>query len=693
MKNKLTIMLLLCLLCIINSQAQNRMVENAQSPGNMPPQRIQDEYWPRPQKTYDERKALFLDFCSRQPDMSGRGGISNEIARLASGNQLNDEVLKSQINTVYRNEDTNEFILAGLLRLYYLYKDTPLITDRQKKDILQCLKDFKYWYTEPGFDGRCYWTENHEGAFHSVELLAGQLLKDEIFTNNRQNGRWHMQHALDRLEQWIDWRIRFGWSEWLAHSYYEVDLMTLCNLYDFAEDKTVSARAGLLIDGLLFEMALHNFQGVFASSHGRTYTRSIKGARGEGTLGTMKLIFGVGVFTGASNGTVSLATSSYRCPEIIQKIANDYSVPLRIHQRQSIDIKDAYKYGLSYCDESFANLYLGIQDYAHPAIVDMMEKNTKKYRVWLGGDYEKYRMVYDQQVQQYGKIITPELDAHAMTETNIETYKTADYSLSCAQEFRPGSPGYQQHIWQATLGIDATVFTNHPGSMDESSRPNYWAGNGILPKAAQYKNVLFCIYDIPESNPFPYKRSEQKSRQFSEEYYNTLDQLVPADPPIPFTHAYFPRNAFDEVIEKGNWIFGKKGDGYIALYSRNPTEWNEKEENADLIAKGRGNIWIVEMGSKTDWKDFSRFVTAISKAKVNCEGLNVIYNSPSLGEMKYGWSKDFQVKGEIIPLDDYLRFDNPFSRTEFASDKVEINYKNEKVILDFKNAIRETGNQ
>jgi hypothetical protein len=57
--------------------------------------------------------------------------------------------------------------------------------------------------------------------------------------------------------------------------------------------------------------------------------------------------------------------------------------------------------------------------------------------------------------------------------------------------------------------------------------------------------------------------------------------------------------------------------------------------------------------------------------------------------MKYGWSKNFQVKGEIVPLDDYLRFDNPFSRTEFASDKVEINYKNEKVVLDFKNAKRE----
>ena len=84
-----------------------------------------------------------------------------------------------------------------------------------------------------------------------------------------------------------------------------------------------------------------------------------------------------------------------------------------------------------------------------------------------------------------------------MTEVHIQTYRTSNYMLSCAQSYRPGKPGYQQHPWQATLGPDAVVFTNHPGSNDEASRPNFWAGNGILPRVAQHENVLICIHHIP----------------------------------------------------------------------------------------------------------------------------------------------------------------------------------------------------
>ena len=46
--------------------------------------------------------------------------------------------------------------------------------------------------------------------------------------------------------------------------------------------------------------------------------------------------------------------------------------------------------------------------------------------------------------------------------------------------------------WGATLGGRTIVFTNHPGSQDFEDRPNQIAGNWILPRAAQYENVLFC---------------------------------------------------------------------------------------------------------------------------------------------------------------------------------------------------------
>ncbi|HOP58213.1 MAG TPA: hypothetical protein PLR52_02230 [Bacteroidales bacterium] len=651
-------------------------------------QELNDEYWYLPGGSYEERRTAYIDFCSSNAPASGRVGIFAQLARMEKGLPLDDATLKDAIEYVYSNADCNDFTLGALLRIMYLHQDSDLISEKQKNDIEKCLLDFIYWYDEPGSDGRCYWTENHQIIFHSDELLAGQLYKDKIFTNNRENGSMHMQHALSLIEKWMNWRIKLGFSEWLAHSYFEEDLMALVNLHDFAEDPVIRAKAGLLIDVLLFEMALHNYHGVFGSTHGRTYAFLVQGARGESSASTMKLMFGMGVFNSPSAmGTISLATSSYKCPEIIQKIAADYSNPVRIRERHSMNVEDAFKYDVSYYREPDVNLYWSIQDYTHPAIIDLSQKVANKYRVWLGGDYDYYRKLYEEQLDEYGKLINVKLDPHAMTEVNIETYRTADYMLSCAQQFRPGAPGYQQHPWQATLGIDATVFTNHPGSEDEFSRPNYWAGNGILPNAAQFKNVLICIYNIPQENPLPFLRSEQKS----EPGRNIAShEDAPSDEPIPFSHAYFPKDAFDEVICKGNWIFGRKDKGYIALYSQNPTEWKKvREREVDLIANSRQNIWICEMGSQDQWKNFRSFVSAVSRSKMQCEGLNVKYTSPSAGEVQYGWSQALKVKGETISQRDYLRFDNPWCRNEFASDEIVISRDDEILVLDFRNAKRE----
>jgi hypothetical protein len=675
----------LCIPCMILSQVITKpeSAKPAPAPGagiSIP----DDEYWFIPRKTFDERRSLFLDYSSTNATKSGRTGIFSQVARLAKGFPLDDAVLKGATEYVYSNADCNDFTLGALLRLMYLYRNTDLISAGQKKDIERCLLDFSYWYDEPGSDGRCYWTENHQIIFHSDELLAGQLLKDRIFTNNSQSGEIHMQHATTLIKKWMQWRIKLGFSEWLAHSYFEEDLMALVNLHDFAEDPVIREKAGLLIDVLMFEMALHNYHGTFASTHGRTYAFLVQGARRETSASTMKLMFGVGIFNSPeSMGTICLATSSYRCPEVIADIAIDYSNPVRIRERHSMNVEDAFKYDVSYYSESDVNLYWSIQDYTHPSIIDLSQVVANKYRVWLGGDYDYYRKLYRKQLDEKGMIYNQKLDPHAMTEVNIETYRTPDYVLSCAQQFRPGSPGYQQHPWQATLSIDATVFTNHPGSMNEFSRPNYWAGNGILPNAAQYKNVLICIYNIPDKNPLPFLRSEQKSEPGRN---LKAGDDAPSDELIPFTHAYFPKDAFDEVVEKGNWIFGRRGTGYIALYSLNPAQLKEnKGRMTDLIASGRQNIWICEMGSEQQWKKFSNFVVAVTKQPVQCDGLNVRYISPSQGEVTYGWSEPLKVKGEIISLRDYPRFDNPYCRNEFASEEIIIKKDDKQLIIDFKN--------
>ena len=653
---------------------------------------LSDNYGFSQQKLYDERRKVFLEYCSSKASTDGRNGIFPQIARLALGLPLDDRSLKASIDFVYSNRDCNDFTVGGLLRILYLYPKSPLVSEKQKRDIEKCLLDFKYWWNEPGSDSRCYHTENHQIIFHSDQLLAGQLFKDRTFSNSDQNGVMHMQYATTLINRWLNWRIKFGFSEWLSNNYFDADCLALANLFDFAEDPTIRQKTGILIDVLMFEMALHSFHGTFGSTHGRAYAPNLKGGRNEPSANTINFMFGMDnfnqprLYNASSMGAVSLATSSYRCPEIIQRIATDFSIPIRIRERHSINIDDAFNYGLSYCKESDINLYWSIQDYTHPAILDLSQQNANRYRIRLHGDYDKYRYLYQQQIQKYGQIVNSKLNPKALTEVNIETYRTPDFMLSCAQQFRPGCLGYQQHIWQATLGIDAVVFTTHPGSLSEGSRPDYWAGNGILPNAAQYKNVVVCIYNIPEINPLLFHIETKVDSTMD-------DNILPGEAScelLPLSHAYFPKAAFDEVVEKGHWVFGRKDNGYIALFSQNPTRWKDDGGiELDLIASGRNNIWICELGSKDTWGSFSRFIAAITRYEVECKGLNVRYNSPSLGEIKYGWSEPFQVKNEIISLRDYLRFDNPYCQNDFASEKIVINDIREELILDFKNAKRE----
>lgn len=104
--------------------------------------------------------------------------------------------------------------------------------------------------------------------------------------------------------------------------------------------------------------------------------------------------------------------------------------------------------------------------------------------------------------------------------------------------FEPGVYGYQQHLWYAALDCETDVFTNHPGGTceDSSMRPGFWYGNGVIPAIRQEENRIGIVYRIPD------------------------------DHPIHFTHAYFPAAKFTETVITDHWLFGRKKEGFLALW-------------------------------------------------------------------------------------------------------------------------------
>ena len=582
----------------------------------------------------------------------------NQISRLELALPIDEKPILAAVRYVDSRLDCSDFAVAGLLRILLKYRNS--ISPELAERIDGCLLGFKYWYDEPGESRMCFWTENHQIIFHSDELLTGQLFRNEYFREGGMTGEDRIHRAIPLVRRWMGWRARLGFSEWLSNCYFDEDLLALSNLCDFAADPKLRAGARGLMDLIFLEIALHSHRGTFGSTHGRTYARMLL-RRMEGTSSASRLVLGVGEYNDpVSLSAVSLATGRYRCPDVIVSIATDNLPEMLCRERHGVQVEEAESHGIS---PSVRNLpfFWGMGTYLHPLVVECSREVSERHRVRVKDVYaramERYRL-------QGSPRPGPEIDPTSLTAVDIQTSRTPKYMLSCAQDYRPGRRGYQQHIWQATLDAEAIVFTNHPGSMDDKSRPNFWAGNGWLPRAAQNQNIIICIHMIPGS-----------------------DQL-------PFSHAYFPRPAFDSIVEESGWIIAAKEGGYLALHCGGSYQWHtwrnqhSSEREVEVRAEGRENIWICEAGDKSNWGSFQSFRDAILGSRVALDRGRVFYESPTQGMVEFGWAGPLIVGGKEIPLHGYPRFDNPYCQTDFGETRVEIRNSRGFHSIDLRNICR-----
>ena len=197
-------------------------------------------------------------------------------------------------------------------------------------------------------------------------------------------------------------------------------------------------------------------------------------------------------------------------------------------------------------------------------------------------------------------------------------YRTPDVMLDSVSGYRPGEHGVDERLWQATLGPDAVVFVNHPTNLGESSDhlPNRWLGNVSLPAVAQWQETLIAIHALPE------------------------------DDWLGFTHAYFPAFAFDEIAFEDNWVFGKKGEGYVALTASQPLASVRSGPTAyhELRAYGQHTSWICIVGTHTADGTFAAFRKAVLALDVAFGDLDVQMQTLGGEELSFAWGESLRVR-------------------------------------------------
>ncbi|HQE91572.1 MAG TPA: hypothetical protein PLH19_01495 [Anaerolineae bacterium] len=553
-----------------------------------------NRYHETPYATYAERCREGLMAAARL-----EASIFSEIAKMAVDwwQYISVKVILETIDDINHRQDCSDFFLVGLLGMVYRFGDDPRFPQELKLPIETCILNFKYWHDEPGSDAMAYATENHSILFHTAEILAGQLYPDRLFSNAGQSGQWHREKGERLALEWLHERGVHGFKEWDSNCYFEEDILALSHLIDLAASEPVWEMATVLMDKMLFSIAVNSYKGVFGSTHGRTYAPLIKGAYLEGTSGITNVLWGMGVFNDRIMGTVSVACmQNYELPSLIAAIAAD--LPDEMWNR---------------------------------------ERHVGEAALW----------------QASGSL---------GDEVNKVTYKTPDFMLSSAQDYHPGERGFQQHIWQATFGPAAVVFVTHPPCMSEdgSHRPNFWHGNVILPRVAQWKDVLIAIHKLPD------------------------------DDWLGFTHAYFPIYAFDDGTLRDDahgrtWAFARQGNGYLALTASQGLTLMTAGLTAhrELRSYGSPNVWLCHLGRAALDGDFKAFQEQILALDVAFDGLSVQMDTLRGDKLAFGWEGPLRRNGVAEPITGFQHYENPYCVANFPVKEMYIGYGDQAMRLKF----------
>ena len=197
---------------------------------------------------------------------------------------------------------------------------------------------------------------------------------------------------------------------------------------------------------------------------------------------------------------------------------------------------------------------------------------------------------------QYARCINPASDSLIFQsaqgfEKHVSTYiyKDAYGILSTSVNFKPFENGYQEHIAHCALGKTAQVFVNHPGECHPygTGRPNFWAGNGVLPLASQEGDTAILRYNLGNHR-------------------------------IGYTHAYVPLSEFDEHIISDNIVALRKGQGFVGVMAKNGMELVKKGPCAkrEFISEGAKNVWAIKLGNADMHGSLSKFLDTVGKINI-----------------------------------------------------------------------------
>ena len=382
--------------------------------------------------------------------------ISNMLARKYLGDASHDDVrnMDEMLTLIDERVDCADFLMCGLIRYIRNYP----VDEKTAERIRHTVTHFRYWMDQDGFDGMCFWSENHCLMFYASAMQAGEMYPDDFFPLAGMTGKALHAWGRGKVLDWLDDVEKYGFEEFLSTVYMCVTFAALINVVDYS-DEAVSRRAAKITDRLLSMLALHTFKGGIIAPQGRVY-RGVLYPFQAGAMALMNLIDPSQPYDYGEGWLGFYATSHYRLPDGLKE-------------------KMAAPASLSYATGN-ARIKL------------------EKHEDWCLTSVQIPREPFTRWENE-----TQKPDADPSSHAFVKSYNECFHGTT---HFQPGVYGYQQHLWYAALDGAAAVFINHPGSTSEGGdmRPGYWHGSGVFPALKQEGSLLGMIWRIPKEHPIHY---------------------------------------------------------------------------------------------------------------------------------------------------------------------------------------------
>lgn len=288
-------------------------------------------------------------------------------------------------------------------------------------------------------------------------------------------------------------------------------------------------------------------------------------------------------------------------------------------------------------------------------------------------------------------------------------------------------------------GIGAVIAKNealqdtNPLNPSHDDGPEWWTGYWAVPRVLQYGGAVIML----------------------SEFHDIQDFLAETG-----SHVWFPKSGFDRVVErrtsayddanfplldighigaKGFWLFGKvvhsmpdgstsvPEEAYVGVFSNKRPEWLTKESDPydhrleeriekdgndrlwkdapdlfvdrDWYVNGK-NIWIVQVGSRSEFGSFEAFMDRVSAARVHVDDvgdLECTYDAPRPDggsdrlRLTNGDEPEFELNGQPLATDLYPRFENPFVRgglVEWGQRTYCLDWNGRRLLHDFSDSRR-----